>query len=210
MTKNKNVPKLRFLGFEGEWGIKKLGECVIKIGSGSTPTGGSSVYLTSGIPFIRSQNVNDDRLDTSNISYISDALNLQMKGSIVKPFDVLLNITGASIGRSCVVSKEFSIGNVNQHVCIIRLAKSYSSNFLQSFLVSFRGQKLVAQGQVGSGREGLNFQSIRSFKIHFPSLPEQQKIASFLTALDTKINQVGEQITHTQAYKQGLLQQMFV
>ncbi|PCF44962.1 restriction endonuclease subunit S, partial [Staphylococcus delphini] len=53
----KNVPEIRFPGFEGEWRIITLGEATTKIGSGKTPLGGSSVYLNNGIPFLRSQNV---------------------------------------------------------------------------------------------------------------------------------------------------------
>src|SRR5690554_2962128 len=132
-----------------------------------------------------------------------------MKGSKVLPNDILLNITGGSIGRSCVVPENFKEGNVNQHVSIIRL-KKFSPRFLQLLLSSNKGQKLIFQSQTGSGREGLNFQSIRSFKVFFPSLPEQQKIASFLNRLDSKIEQVGIQIEKMQDWKKGLLQKMFV
>ena len=82
--------------------------------------------------------------------------------------------------------------------------------FLQLFLSSDLGQKLIDQAQSGSGREGLNFQSIRKFPLPLPSPPEQTKIANFLTALDRKIESVGQQIELTQTFKRGLLQQMFV
>ena len=78
------------------------------------------------------------------------------------------------------------------------------------FLSSSFGQQLIDQGQSGSGREGLNFKNIRAFKLPIPSLPEQTKIANFLTALDRKIESVAQQISLTQAFKKGLLQQMLV
>src|SRR5690606_21300431 len=177
----KRVPKLRFKEFSDEWNLKKLGFLCSKIGSGSTPLGGQEVYQKSGIPFIRSQNVINNQLILDD-TCISESINSKMEGSIVKPLDILLNITGGSIGRSCVVPNNFKIGNVNQHVSIIRLKKD-DPKFIQSFLSSFKGQKLILRGQTGSGREGLNFQSIRAFKINIPSLPEQQKIASFLSAV---------------------------
>ncbi|MCB0451032.1 MAG: hypothetical protein KDC97_13025 [Confluentibacter sp.] len=82
--------------------------------------GGEAVYTNKGVLFIRSQNVNDNRLDIENAVFISEEINNEMKNSIVYPNDILLNITGASLGRSCVVPTGFNIGNVNQHVCIIR------------------------------------------------------------------------------------------
>jgi type I restriction enzyme, S subunit len=194
-----------------DWEEKTLGELCTKVGSGKTPKGGEQVYQTFGVKFIRSQNVAENRLDLSCITFVSEAINTEMKGTEVKPLDVLLNITGASIGRSCVVPSSFDRGNVNQHVCIIRPQKtSLDPIFLQLFLSSRFGQKLIEQGQSGSGREGLNFQSIRSFTIPLPSLPEQTKITSFLSALDGKIGAVGEQMRQTQAWKKGLLQQLFV
>src|SRR5690606_16543894 len=123
--------------------------------------------------------------------------------------DVLLNITGASIGRSCLVPKNFKVGNVNQHVCIIRLKREYDPKFIQVFLSSEKGQRLIDQGQTGSGREGLNFQSIRLFKSKFPSLPEQQKIASFLSAVDKKIQQLTRKKELLETYKKGVMQQLF-
>ncbi len=204
-----NVPRLRFKEFSGAWEVKKLGEITIKVGSGSTPRGGEKVYQSYGIPFIRSQNVNSDRLILNDITYIPEKVNYQMRGSIVKSDDVLLNITGASIGRSCVVPSDFKVGNVNQHVCIIRLKKEYSPRFFQPYLSSANGQKLISRTQVGSGREGLNFQFIRSFKIFAPLIPEQTKIANFLTAVDEKIAQHTQKADLLARYKKGVMQQLF-
>ena len=101
------------------WIVEKLGFHANKIGSGVTPKGGSSSYSLEGIPLIRSQNVHWGKLDLSDVAYIDDAQHLKMKGSTVKSNDVLLNITGASIGRVAVFDK-IEEANVNQHVCIIR------------------------------------------------------------------------------------------
>jgi type I restriction enzyme S subunit len=203
-----NVPQLRFPVFEGEWKNIKLDKIVNKVGSGNTPSGGDQVYQNSGIPFIRSQNVLENALRIDQ-THISLEINDRMKGSIVEANDILLNITGGSIGRSCVVPADFVIGNVNQHVCIIRLKENYSPRFLQPFLFSHKGQKLIYQGQTGSGREGINFQSIRLFKIVIPTFPEQQKIASFLSAVDEKIQQLSRKKELLEQYKKGVMQQLF-
>ena len=210
MTVNaKKIPALRFPEFEEEWEEKKLGLCATKIGSGSTPRGGESVYQKVGIPFIRSQNVNNDRLDLSRVTFISEQINAQMSGTIVHPLDLLLNITGASIGRSCVVPKSFECGNVNQHVCIVRLKKNYSPFFIQAKLSSFAGQKAIIRNQVGGSREGLNFQSVRLLKFDFPSFLEQQKITAFLTTIDTRIQQLSRKKALLEQYKKGVMQQIF-
>src|SRR6056297_1683995 len=100
-----------------EWVIDKIGKYATKLGSGSTPRGGHKVYVDDGVPFIRSQNVNNNNLDFEDMAKITQAIHKQMKSTTVKPLDVLLNITGASIGRSCVVPEKLEEGNVNQHVC---------------------------------------------------------------------------------------------
>ncbi|MBN2782499.1 MAG: restriction endonuclease subunit S [Campylobacterales bacterium] len=207
--KMNNVPKLRFKEFSGEWEEKKLKSITNKIGSGSTPKGGEKVYKNSGVPFIRSQNVNNNKLIFDDVTYIDKKTHTNMKNSCVKANDILLNITGASIGRSCVVPKTFEEGNVNQHVCIIRLKDNYKSTFLQFFLTSYNGQKLVSQGQTGSGREGINFQSIGAFHISIPSKQEQEKIASFLTSVDAKIEQLTQKVKLLKGYKKGVMQRIF-
>ncbi len=209
MKKEKNIPELRFPEFKGEWERKRVGDVSNKVGSGSTPLGGSQAYQSEGVVFIRSQNVYNDTLNLEDVVFISKELNGKMEGSKVNAEDILLNITGASIGRSCVVPKDFQIGNVNQHVCIIRLNQGYSPYFLQPYLSSNRGTKLVFQEQAGGGREGLNFQSIRNFKVPFPTPPEQQKIASFFTAIDRKLSQLKRKKTLLEQYKKGVMQKIF-
>ena len=209
MSELMNIPNLRFPDFSDDWQVSKLGDVTSKIGSGSTPRGGEEVYTSDGILFIRSQNVKRNILDLTDSTFIPEEVHFQMSGSEVKSNDVLLNITGASIGRSCVVPSSVITGNVNQHVCIVRTGRHLEPNFLQPFLASRRGQKLIYQGQTGSGREGLNFQSIRSFKLSLPTKPEQQKIAAFLTAVDNKIEQLSKKQALLGEYKKGLTQQIF-
>lgn len=193
----------------GEWEEIKLGDIASKVGSGSTPRGGAEAYTEDGIIFIRSQNVNNNQLLLDDVVYIPEQTHKKMSGSKVVANDILLNITGASIGRSCVVPMNFTEANVNQHVCIIRTPND-NPRFIQSFLASKDGQDLIDSHQTGSGREGLNFQSIRSFTLNRPCLEEQTQIANFLSAIDQKIEVVAQQIEQAKLWKKGLLQQMFV
>ena len=104
-----------------DWEVKRVKDILIKIGSGVTPKGGSEVYVKSGIPLIRSQNVYDDGLRIDNVSFISEAINDKMKNSQIQPNDILINITGASIGRSCVVPNSLVKANINQHIIFLRI-----------------------------------------------------------------------------------------
>ena len=202
------TPKLRFKEFEGSWERKSLGDITSKIGSGSTPRGGSKAYTEDGVIFIRSQNVNNNQLILENIVYIPQETHIKMSGSKVVANDILLNITGASIGRSCVVPSNFNEGNVNQHVCIIR-SQSHDPLFIQSFLSSKKGQNAIQSKQTGSGREGINFQAIRSIDFDLPTKEEQTKIATFLSAVDTKIDELIQKHELLVEYKKGMMQQLF-
>ena len=171
----------------GIFPLTKLKKHTTKIGSGSTPKGGEKAYKSNGIPLIRSQNVLTNRLNLSNVALIDEEQHEKMKGSKVQPKDVLLNITGASIGRSCVVPINLLEANVNQHVCILRLRKTIDGRLLSIFLNSQFGQKQIGSFQSGGSREGLNFQQIGSFDIPMPPLPEQKAIADLLSTWDEAI-----------------------
>ena len=188
-NKNKvlNVPNLRFPEFTEEWKKTKIGDITSKVGSGVTPKGGSAVYKTSGHLFIRSQNVGNGCFLLDDVAYIDEATHKKQINTELKDGDVLLNITGASIGRTTVVNKNVEGGNVNQHVCIIRLLEDYSPNYICNYLLSYGGQKQIDSFQTGGNREGLNFEQIRSIKFFIPSFREQSKIASLLSLLEERI-----------------------
>jgi len=192
-----------------EWEVKKLTEITLKIGSGITPKGGSEVYTKNGHPFIRSQNVGWGNLLLDEIAHIPDEIHQDMISTALKKNDVLLNITGASIGRSTVVTEEVQGGNVNQHVCIIRPDHSkIDHKYLNSFLISWNGQKQVESFQAGGNRQGLNFHQIGLFKIPLPPLPEQKKIAEILSTWDRAIETLEQLIAKKEELKRGLMQQL--
>lgn len=180
-------PDLRFPEFSGEWEKHTIGELAIKVGSGVTPKGGETVYKKEGHPFVRSQNVGLGVLLLEDIAYIDDTTHIRQKNTELQIDDVLLNITGASIGRSAVVNEQIAGGNVNQHVCIIRTKDNLVSSFLCNFLLSNYGQKQIDSFQAGGNRQGLNFEQIKSIKIGIPCVKEQSKIAKTLQLLDERI-----------------------
>ena len=170
------------------WEVKKIKHVTSKIGSGITPLGGGSNYIDGGIPLLRSQNIHFDRIDLNDVARISEFTHNSMKNSKVRKGDVLLNITGGSLGRCFYVDSNEEM-NVNQHVCIIRPNKKINTIFLNMLLASEIGQKQIWFFQQGGGREGLNFQAIKNFYLPLPDLEEQQKIAIYLNKQATKIDQ---------------------
>ena len=196
-----------------KWDKCKLGPCCSKIGSGKTPRGGSSVYVDHGVTFLRSQNVLWGTLDLNDVSYIDEETNNTMLSSEVRCGDVLLNITGASIGRSCIYSLD-ERANVNQHVCILRLSQEGKERLLPEFLLqqilSDRIQQQVMDCQNGGSREGLNFQQISDFNIVIPDMREQRKICGMLNAFDQRVS-CEETALHTLLdLRAALMQQLFI
>ncbi|WP_215843005.1 restriction endonuclease subunit S [Acidithiobacillus montserratensis] len=212
-TEGETQPRLRFPEFRnaGEWGDGELGAKASKIGSGITPTGGDKNYKPAGRPFVRSQNVGWGILLLDDVAYIDEETHATFKSTEIKVSDVLLNITGASIGRSAVADERVAEGNVNQHVCIIRTKPNELSPFyLNQLLISKRGQKQIESFQAGGNRQGLNFAQIRSFSVPLPpTLNEQHRIASCLSSLDTLITAETQKLDALKTHKKGLMQQLF-
>ena len=182
-----NSPSLRFPEFTGEWEKCKLGTLATKVGSGSTPKGGDAVYTSIGHYFVRSQNVGMGFLMLDNIAHINDDIHQKHKATEIYENDVLLNITGASIGRTAVATKELEGGNVNQHVCIIRTNSKVNPKFLCDYIQTQRIQNHIKSLQTGGSREGLNFEQIRSFPISLPSINEQNKLTCLLDKINERI-----------------------
>lgn len=204
-------PRLRFPGFVGEWEACDLGSKTVKVGSGVTPTGGQQVYKTSGRPFVRSQNIGWGELLLDDVAFIDDETHASFFSTEVVDQDVLLNITGASIGRSAIADARIAGGNVNQHVCIIRpIEGSLDPVFLNQFLISQLGQDQIDSFQAGGNRQGLNFAQIRSLTVSLPpNFTEQQNISACLSSLDTCVGAETRKLDALKAHKQGLMQQLF-
>lgn len=193
------------------WVTSKLGFYTTKIGSGSTPRGGSEIYEDSGIPFIRSQNVHFDGLRLENVSFINSETHISMNGSKVLKNDVLLNITGGSIGRCCIVEEETEM-NVNQHVSIIRTRKKLLNYYLNYLLSSDIGQSQVTFNLTGGNRESLTIDGIRNFRVTIPPIKEQHQIVKHLDNLTKEIDDLvsmeQNKIELLKEYRQSLISEV--
>ena len=145
-----------------EW--KSLSSITSKIGSGSTPRGGNSVYSDSGISFIRSQNVLDMDFSTENLAFINDSQAEKLNNVIVEKNDILLNITGDSIARCTVVPEEILPARVNQHVSIIRCKNTEESKYVMYYL-QYMKKYLLQISKVGGTRNALTKEAIGKLPI---------------------------------------------
>lgn len=190
-----------FIGeIPAHWGVRRIKELSTKIGSGKTPLGGSSVYVSDGVMFLRSQNVWDEGLFLDDVVYIAESVNEEMKGSRVKVGDILINVTGASIGRTCLVP-DGVVANVNQHVCIVRLRNKKFASFVARSMQAYATQKQIAEVQVGAAREGLNFEQIGNLFVVAPPHSEQIAIANYL---DRQTAQIDAQLATLNEQAQAL------
>lgn len=196
-----------------EWEVYTIEEITDHVGSGVTPKGGSNVYTHSGVMLIRSQNVLVGKFDFSDVAFISEEVNAKMKRSELQELDVLLNITGASIGRSHYVPENFQRANVNQHVCALRLKNRSlgKSVFLSTYLNDFKGQNQIKRLLGASNREGLNYQQIREIKVAMPNIEtdnEFNRIMKTLSACETTIQDFNTNLSKLQSIKTGLMQDL--
>ena len=181
------------------WRCHRLGALVTKLGSGSTPRGGQRAYVDGGVPFLRSQNVWNDGLRLEDIVYISEDTHARMSNTVVDPKDILLNITGASLGRSTIFPDHIPEANVSQHVTIIRLIEPAMTSFVHLCIQSPLIQSLVWGRQVGMAIEGLSKKVLERFEMPIPPLEEQHRIVqkvdelmALCDRLKERLNRAGE------------------
>jgi len=167
--------------------VIKLKEICTKIGSGATPRGGKEAYCNEGISLIRSQNVLDYGFSSDGLAYINETQADKLKNVIVKKDDVLLNITGDSVARVCIVDERFLPARVNQHVCIIRADKSRMEPSYLLYYLQIKKDYLLQLASGGATRNALTKDMISNFEIELPSLETQRKIVSVLDNIQEKI-----------------------
>ena len=164
--------------------IKTLEEITSKIGSGATPRGGQSAYKSEGISLIRSQNVYDFSFSKNGLAFIDEEQAKKLNNVTLKEDDILLNITGDSIARTCLVPNNILPARVNQHVSIIRCKSEYDSRFVNYYLINMKSYLLQICG-VGGTRNALTKEALQKLIIRIPNT--QKQIAKVLSDLDSKI-----------------------
>lgn len=176
------------------WCWVRFGELFSRMGAGSTPAGGEKSYVREGVMFLRSQNVHSSGLVLDGVARIPEATHEKMASTKVRGGDILLNITGASIGRSAIVPAEgWSTANVNQHVSVLRPLLRETTEYLHLAIVSPYFQRLIAASSPGASREGLAIKRLELFLMPMPPLAEQHRIVERVDELMQLCDELDEQ-----------------
>ena len=188
-----SLVKSRFVEMFGDpvddkiWPYVTLAELCTKLGSGATPRGGKSAYKTEGIPLIRSMNVHNGRFVWKDLAYIDDDQAAKLNGVTLMKGDVLLNITGASVARSCILPDELAGGRVNQHVSIVRVDQTKMLPvILNAALISDSYQRFLLNDSrmAGATREAITKEDLKNMMVPLPPLSLQQQFANFAVRVD--------------------------
>lgn len=167
--------------------IVKLGDICEKIGSGATPRGGKEAYHDEGISLVRSQNVLDFSFSRDGLVYIDEEQAQKLNNVEVKPDDVLLNITGDSVARACMMDISYLPARVNQHVAIIRGKKDCVTPSFILYFLQWKKSYLLQLASAGATRNALTKGMIGELEIDLPSIDIQKKIVSILDILQERI-----------------------
>ncbi|MDF2418010.1 restriction endonuclease subunit S [Acinetobacter beijerinckii] len=197
----------------GEWESKFIKDLDLYISDGNYgelyPT--ASQFISSGVPFIRANNIKNLKVINDDMRFIDENLHEILDSGHLKENDILITTRG-DIGMLAFVEREHENSNINAQICLLRVVNplSLNSKFLLHFLHSEFGQKQFKELQTGSALKQLPKKSLDKVVTFIPCLEEQTKIANFLSAIDQKIEVVAQQIEQAKTWKKGLLQQMFV
>ena len=189
------------------WELTPLKKITTKIGSGATPRGGNNSYKTEGITLIRSLNVYDFEFSYEGLAFINEeqASETRLARVIVESKDILLNITGASVARCCIVPEHLLPARVNQHVSLVRVDPNLADSHYVLYCINSPVYKhqLLTLAQGGATREALTQEIIGNLEIPLPPSPIQRKIANFL---DRKTEQI-DKLIRIKARRIALLQE---
>ena len=190
--------------------LKRMKDICVKIGSGATPRGGKEAYSDAGVSLIRSQNVLDFSFSFNGLAHINDEQAKKLSNVIVKKDDVLLNITGDSVARACIVEETVLPARVNQHVAIIRAnPEIVISSYLLCYLQT-RKSYLLQLASGGATRNALTKKMLEELEIEIPTIEEQKKIVSIVDDLQRKIKKNNEINENLQVQTQALYKAWFV
>ena len=173
--------------------LMKMREICSKIGSGATPKGGKEAYIDSGISLVRSQNVLDFAFSYEGLAHINEQQAEKLNNVIVESGDVLLNITGDSVARACIIEDAVLPARVNQHVAIVRANKEIAVGSYLLYFLQMSKPYLLRLAAGGATRNALTKAMIEDLEIEIPPLEEQRRIVSVIDDIQEKIR-VNEEI----------------
>ena len=197
---------------EKGWEVKKLSSITSKIGSGATPKGGNESYKTEGISLIRSLNVHNNEFLYKDLAHIDNEQAEALSNVEIKEYDVLLNITGASVARCCIVPDDVIPARVNQHVCIVRTIQEKALPiFINRVLTNenFQANLLRLARSKAATREALPKSIVDNIQVPLPPLPLQQVFAQRIELIEKQKAEVQRTIKDLETLLASRMQYWF-
>lgn len=208
-----NEPKLRFKADDGsdfpDWNDElRLEDISSFITKGATPTTYGFEWQTDGVCFFRNDSIKNNVFIYGDYSYISEEANEFLKRSEIKAGDIIIAITG-DIGKVGMVPRNIKKANINQHLARVRIERNAVPYFIYMFLCTEKIQKKYKKIKTGLSMPQLSLNQIRKTTIPVVALPEQQKIADFLSTIDTVIEKQKATVEAWEERKKGVMQKLF-
>ena len=197
------------------WQYYSIREIASLITKGASPKWQGNKYVTSdGILFITSENVREGFLDVSSPKYVDTGFNIKQKRSILKKYDVLVNIVGASIGRAAIFDIDVDNANINQAVALVRLKDIVLPQYLCCYLNSSMAEQFYSSMKKDTARANLSLENISDIVFPCPKdIDNQRLIINRLLKEQLICNQIENHYNKTIALcddlKQALLRKAF-
>ena len=192
-----------------DWEVKKLGDFGFDISDGnySSKYPKSSEFKTIGIPFIRANNIKNNTVIESDMRFISKELHSQLTKGHLKKDDILITTRG-EIGQIAIVPEKFINTNINAQIVRINTNQKLDKYYFAYYLTKSETQTKLTNFQTGSALKQLPVGKLIELLIIFPPLPEQNRIATILSDMDSEIDTLETKLAKTKQLKQGLMQQL--
>lgn len=191
-----------------DWSVTQLGQLADFVTSGSR--GWAQFYSQSGALFIRSQNVRDGRLCFDDVQCVTPPTGAEGNRTKVERYDLLITITGNSVGNVALIEKSYGEAYISQHVGLIRLREPSTAAFINRYLSpNSPGNLQIVGSQSGQSKPGLNLQNLRDFRIALPpTVQEVHAILETFCDVDALLRGLDQLIAKKRDLKQAAMQQL--
>ena len=206
MSEVVNIPQLRFPGFSGEWKDKRFDSLYPTVRNGFVGVA-TPYYVEEGVPYLQGKNIKSGAINKNGLVYINEYFHQKSKKSQLRKNDIVM-VQSGHVGECAVITEEFE--DTNCHALLVSTpTHDIDSKFYINYFYSKFGRKKIHRITTGNTIKHILSSDLKIQIVSNPSYQEQQKIAAFLTAVDSKIEQLSKKKALLGEYKKGLMQQIF-